>query len=408
MNNTSSPFQRYKQQRDKNGRSETFMEWPFFIILTFSFCFVYVQSVYSNPAVRQPAVLVPYTVLMIVHTALHWLSIRMKTWRQVAVYLVIQGVLAFTVVYMSGNLGPLLAVYMGLIGESIGLLREKPRWMYISVPVFLGMSMVNYILQTGWSNWYYWMLAMLPMTFFIGVYVTLYSRQSEARLQAQQLLAELEAANAQLRAYSAQVEDLTIANERARMARDLHDTLSQGLAGLILQLEAADAHLAGSRPEKAQSIVKQTMEQARATLADARRAIGGLRDGDSLELQDALAREVDRFTTATGLPCSLHADLSTPVPDPVRETLIRAAAEALTNIARHARASRVDLRVTVSDGNVSMTVADDGCGFDPGSIPAGHYGLLGIRERVRLLDGTFRLESAPQKGTILKIEIPAA
>ena len=82
-----------------------------------------------------------------------------------------------------------------------------------------------------------------------------------------ELLAELETANRQLTEYAARVEDLTIAAERQRMARELHDTLSQGLAGLILQLEAADAHLAANRPERARGILEQSMEKARGTPA---------------------------------------------------------------------------------------------------------------------------------------------
>jgi len=92
-----------------------------------------------------------------------------------------------------------------------------------------------------------------------------------------ELLAELESANRQLTEYAARVEDLTIAAERQRMARELHDTLSQGLAGLILQLEAADAHLAADRPERARGILEQSMEKARGTLKEARQVIDDLR-----------------------------------------------------------------------------------------------------------------------------------
>jgi len=153
---------------------------------------------------------------------------------------------------------------MGLIGETIGLLREKSRWLVAAVAGLLGLSFLNYLLLEGRGEWYWWLLATLPMTFFVAVYVILYSRQAEARQQAQLLLKDLETANRQLTEYAARVEDLTIANERQRMARELHDTLSQGLAGLILQLEAADAHLVGNRPERVRAILQQSMEKARA------------------------------------------------------------------------------------------------------------------------------------------------
>ncbi len=161
------------------------------------------------------------------------------------------------------------------------------------------------------------------MVVFVVIYVTLYMRQNEAREQAQSIAAELETANRQLSDYAAQVEDLTIANERQRMARELHDTLSQGLAGLILQLEAADAHLTNNRNDKAQSIINNAMKQARVTLADARRAIDDLRQPSLDDLDSALRREIDRFTDATGIPALFHSDPTPPLPAPVTETLIR-------------------------------------------------------------------------------------
>jgi NarL family two-component system sensor histidine kinase YdfH len=252
--------------------------------------------------------LILFTGLMVIHIVLHWMSVRLRTWRRVAVYLVVQIGLAFSVVYLGASIGLLFGVYMGLIGESIGLLREKPRWMVISVLVILGLSFLNYILLNGQPSWYWWLVPMLPLTFFVAVYVILYSRQSEARSRAQSLLKDLEAANRQLTEYTARVEDLTIANERQRMARELHDTLSQGLAGLILQLEAADAHLEGKRPERARAILQQAMEKARGSLAEARQAIDDLRQPAARDLVEAAREESERFTNATGIPCELQIE----------------------------------------------------------------------------------------------------
>ena len=235
--------QKIWNSRDQKDRPEIFMEWPFFVILTLVLGAGYVQSIFSNAVLREPLRFVLFTVLMVLHIVLHWLSVRLRKWSRVSVYVIVQCVLAFVIVYLAANIVLLLGLYMGLIGEIIGLMREKLRWMVAAVVVLLGLSFLNYILLVGKGAWYWWLLPMLPMTFFVAVYVTLYSRQAEARRHAQSLLQDLEAANRQLSEYAARVEDLTIANERQRMARELHDTLSQGLAGLILQLEAADAHL---------------------------------------------------------------------------------------------------------------------------------------------------------------------
>jgi len=204
------------------------------------------------------------------------------------------------------------------------------------------------------------------------------------------------------------VEDLTIAAERQRMARELHDTLSQGLAGLILQLEAADAHLTKEHPERAQEIIAQTMEQARATLANARRAIGDLRSSvDSVPgLEQALESEVKRFENATGLPCELEFKLNSEPPSPIVETGMRIVSEALTNVARHAQASHAWVRVEETESQLYLEVRDDGQGFDPEAVEAGHYGLLGMRERARLVGGTLDVVSTKDDGAVIKVCLP--
>ncbi|NJC95451.1 MAG: sensor histidine kinase, partial [Anaerolineae bacterium] len=111
-------------------------------------------------------------------------------------------------------------------------------------------------------------------------------------------------------------------------------------------------------------------------------------------------------TGATDIPNRIHSDQLSPLPDPVRETLVRALAESLTNIAHHARAQNVDVNLRMKDKSLSLTIQDDGVGFDASSIPAGHYGILGIKERVRLVNGQFEIQSENGKGTLLKITIP--
>jgi NarL family two-component system sensor histidine kinase YdfH len=274
----------------------------------------------------------------------------------------------------------------------------------------LGLSFTNYMLLIGQAGWYFWLLAMLPMTFFVAVYVTLYSRQAEARAQAQRLLADLEIANRQLSEYAARVEDLTITAERQRMARELHDTLSQGLAGLILQLEAADAHLEGARPERARLILEKSMEKARETLAEARLAIDDLRHATPRSLEAAVRQEAGHFTDSTGIPCTPEIDLPADIPDPVSEAAIRLSMEGLTNIARHAHATRVTLRIAGVEEKdkaaLELEICDNGAGFDPEKVEPGHYGLLGMRERVRLAGGSLELRSAPGQGTCLLARFP--
>lgn len=367
---------------------------------------IYIWALTANPFLRQPLTFIPFTLLVAVHVLLHWqIEKIIVNPRVFPAYTLIQGGLAFAICWLAGLEAMVFTLFMALIGESVGMFGLTRRAILASA-FFLTLTMfslnqITNLVAAGWS-----LLGIIPILVLTLIYTILYKRQAEAREQAQILAAELESANRQLTEYAAQVEDLTIAAERERMARELHDTLSQGLAGLILQLEAADAQLGRQNPEKARQIITQAMQKARDSLADARRAISNLRETHFGELADSLRREIDHFEAATGIPCIFHAEQTPPLPDTVKETVLRTVSEALTNIARHARASEAAVALSAKEQTLTITIQDNGIGFDPNNIPSGHYGLLGIRERIRLTGGTFTLDSAPQKGTILTIEIP--
>jgi NarL family two-component system sensor histidine kinase YdfH len=99
-------------------------------------------------------------------------------------------------------------------------------------------------------------------------------------------------------------------------------------------------------------------------------------------------------------------DLDQPVSDTSRETAVRTVSEALTNITRHAQANRTFVNVKSNDQSLEISIRDDGKGFDPADIQPGHYGLMGIKERVRLIGGKYEIKSSPEKGTILSVKIP--
>jgi len=384
----------------------------FFAFMTFVMVSMYVWSLIAQPNLRTSWLIIPFTLLLAIHIIAHWNVNRIiQNRNRIIWYILGQSALAFIIVNLSGNIGMIFALYMALIGETIGFLGINRRGI-LSVIFYLALSLANFALFNAQEGTSFWLLTSIPTVIFVSMYVTLYTRQAEAREKAQTLATELESANLQLTEYAARVEDLTIATERQRMARELHDTLSQGLAGLILQLEATDAHLANNHVDKAQSIIGNAMEQARVALADARRVIDDLRQPSLDDLDSELRLEMDRFTTTTGIPVSFHSDQisspqgTPPLPAPVTETLIRAVSESLTNIANHAKANNVEVNIVMKDKNLLLTIQDDGQGFDPASIPSGHYGILGIKERVRLVNGSVNIQSEIGKGTMLRIEMP--
>jgi NarL family two-component system sensor histidine kinase YdfH len=398
-------MKKFAQQLNESNQSER----PFFLFMTLILGGLYIWVVFTTPELRQPAIFILYTLLVFLHIALHWLVGPLLETRQKSIpfYALLQGLLAFIIAYLSNNEGMAFALYLALIGEAFGILRISA-WGYPAIGFYLLLSLISYGITIGWENTLWWAVGIIPAAIFVAIYVTLYSRQSEARERAQALLEELQVANRQLADYAAQVEDLTIANERQRMARELHDTLSQGLAGLILQLEAADAHLSHDHPQRAQEIVQQAMERARATLSEARQAIGDLRQGNfaSGDLADAIRYEAERFAQATGLPCAVELNLPENIPEEISEPIVRAVSEALTNIARHAHASQASIHLEHHNDRLLVKISDDGCGFDPTTVQPGHYGLLGMGERIRLAGGTLQIHSDSKKGTQLILSLP--
>jgi NarL family two-component system sensor histidine kinase YdfH len=299
---------------------------------------------------------------------------------------------------------------MGLTGLAVGALLPDLRAIAVVLVISVALSAGQLALSFGWRQ----ILGTLPYIgfslVFVVVYVVLFTRLAQSRDRAQELLAELEVAHAQLQAYADQVQELTISRERQRMAQELHDTLAQGVAGLILQLEAADSHLESGNASRAQETVQRAMALARTTLREARRAIQALRPAE-LEgetLIDALGRAVDEFSATTGTRAVFQVDADTPeVPADVAPDVLRIVQESLTNVARHAQARHVRVRFAACEGKLRLTVQDDGIGFDLEKAVerSVRYGLRGMAERASEIGGDLHVESAPGKGTTIVLEM---
>ena len=386
-------------------------ELPFFLFLTFILGAITIYSVITSASLRQPLVLTGFIGLMLIHIFLYWSALAVvSNPRRTIAYITVQGLLTFVINLMGQNLMLIFGLYLALIGISAGLFKVKGGLIGV-VAGLLALSFVNYGFMVAWTNLVWWGIAILPMTSFVLIYVMLYNRQGEARAQAQALAAELELANRQLADYAGRVEDLTIANERQRMARELHDTLSQGLAGLILKLEAADAHLVKGHTERTREIIQQTLLQARTTLADARRAIDDLRAAPpESSLAEDLREETARFSASTGVACDLLVDPDLNLFLALSETIRRILSEALSNTARHARATAITIRVGCAGSQVEVRYADNGIGFDPATVShqPGHYGLLGMSERASLAGGSLEVLSQPGAGMTLSVSLPLA
>jgi NarL family two-component system sensor histidine kinase YdfH len=237
-------------------------------------------------------------------------------------------------------------------------------------------------------------------------YFLLYWQAEQARAQQRAVYQKLEAAHRQLQAQSSHIEVLTRQTERQRLARELHDTLAQGLVGVLMQLQVAESRLTHGRTERAQEALQQAMIQVSGALAEARSAIDELRmhpQSFRETVQDAIAR----FEATTGVPCECDLSALHAIPVQAEEQALRLITEGLTNVARHAQASQVWVTVTRQSAIAAVEVRDNGKGFDPATIPAeaGHYGLLGLQERALLVGGYLEIQSAAMQGTILRLLI---
>jgi two-component system NarL family sensor kinase len=199
--------------------------------------------------------------------------------------------------------------------------------------------------------------------------------------------------------------------ERNRLAREIHDTLAQGLAAAGLQLESAEAFLeAGPDTERARAALSRALDLTRSNLEEARRSVLDLRAA-SLEgrsLPEALEALADRWEAETGIAARFAAvNRARPLPPRVEVALYRVCQEALTNVARHAGAGRVSVRLVATPEAVRLVVEDDGRGFDPSRVDGDRQGLVGMRERVEMLGGTLDVQSDPgDVGTRIEAAVP--
>ncbi len=303
----------------------------------------------------------------------------------------------------------------------------KGRWRYVGVAVTSAVSAVSYVGGAAGitaDDWWKWpaVSALTTVMATAAFYADVMSdrrnhRQKRALVELHRANAELETALAENAGLHAQLlvraREAGVLDERQRMAREIHDTLAQGLAGILTQLQAAEQ--ASAEPAVSRRHVANAMELARESLTEARRTVHAVGPSALAEarLPDAIRDVAERWSevnrveavlTTTGDARPMHTD--------VEVALLRTAQEALANVAKHARAGRVSLTLSYMEDLVTLDVLDDGVGFLPdakrtGSSPDGGFGLAGMRQRVQRLAGQLDIESEPGGGTAITVAVPA-
>jgi signal transduction histidine kinase len=202
-----------------------------------------------------------------------------------------------------------------------------------------------------------------------------------------------------------------VLTERTRLARDLHDTLEQTLTGIALQLDTS-AKLAGRDPTVAHNHLQLARSWLHQSQVDLRRSIWDLRSREleQFDLASALRRSAEQLVEGTAIQLEFRTQGPPPsLPEVVEENVLRIGQEALTNIARHARAGRVIVTLDATPPVLRLRIEDDGVGFVQGQPPRpneGHFGLVGMMERAKRLAGGLTIQSAPGRGTAVSLEVP--
>jgi signal transduction histidine kinase len=247
------------------------------------------------------------------------------------------------------------------------------------------------------SGWVIYIIVWLANAGVAGTLIALLMVQRAQRDRLEAALRENQGLHAQL---LAQAREAGVLDERARLAREIHDTLAQGLIGIVTQLEAAGQ---GDRERH----IAAAMRLAREGVNEARRSVQALRPQplEDARLPEAIAQVAGAWSELHGVPAEAHTTgAPRPLPVDVEATLLRTAQEALANVAKHASASRVGLTLSYMDELVTLDIRDDGVG---GAQPGGGYGLTGMRERLAGLQGTLAIESEAGAGTALSASVPA-
>lgn len=374
--------------------------FPFYIFITLLMVYFGIAALMSVWEQNEPAVIGLLAVLFVTHSSLYWLNVLWvhRNTRWWLLYYPAQTVVMLGIVLLlNGRSGValsfLFSATIAMVGEALGVWGNSRRafflgifyialllgFLYVFADPIVFIDSLTGLLVNGGS---------------ILLFMVMFNQLFAQRQKAMELAERLESANAQLAASNAKIGSLTLQNERQRMARELHDTLAQGVAGLVLQLEAVKAHLASRRTDRAADIVDHAIAHARRTLAESRAAIDDLRAAPE-NLGESVRENMERFQQATGIPCTTEISIhENQLPTDTINHALNILRESLTNVARHAQATKVHVKWLIGHQALELEVRDNGQGFDVNQSASGHYGLVGMQERARLAGGELKVESS--------------
>jgi signal transduction histidine kinase len=321
-----------------------------------------------------------------------------------ALFFTVQVSLVFGIGYVLGVGGNIL-IGIPLVGFAVERLKPWPR-----LAVYAGV-VVSVVLPIGlvyetWTSALINGVTVSMAIFFVAVFAQMRLNEQQSRERAERLMLELEGANTQLAAYATQAEELAMTQERNRLAREIHDNLGHYLTIVNVQIEAAKV-IMDSDPDRALDAMNKAQELTQIGLARVRESVAALRESpvSNRPLDKAIASLIEE-AQSSGIVTEFKVTGETQaLENKVALALYRAAQEGLTNVHRHARASRVDVLLDYKPSEVRLEVKDNGVGA---AETGGGFGLLGIRERMQLLGGRLEISTDVGKGFWLTASVPVS
>jgi signal transduction histidine kinase len=320
------------------------------------------------------------------------------------VYFAGQLLLAGAIIYIGKGEGYNAMVLLPLAGQSVMLLPRAPR-LVVNLAIVVTFVLAMNPFGVTWNQVWAGLPVFMAGQIFIVVFTQMAVSEERARSEVELLVGELERANGRLRSYAMQVEELAIAKERNRIAREIHDGLGHYLTTIFIQIQAARAVMKVD-PAKSMDALGAAQNQTQEALQDVRRSVSALRDlpGDRLSIEEEIRRML-KSCEGSGLHQELKV-LGTPrlLNPQTLLTIYRTVQEGINNVVKHARASHITVTLDFTQSNqVRLVVQDDGLGAERMD---GGFGLLGIRERVQMLEGEVQTISRPGNGFALEICVP--
>ena len=318
-------------------------------------------------------------------------------------YFLIQIPLGGLIVSLGKGAGYNALLLIPLAVHAVVLLSEM--WVYLTTLGIVGIYILSMASYSSWAEVWVGLPTFLAGLIFILVFTQSAVSEEQARREVERLVGELQEANQQLRIYAVQAEELAMTKERNRLAREIHDGLGHYLTTVHIEIQAARAVMERD-PKQARVLLEKAQSLTQDALMDVRSSVAALRlaPDEDLPLPERIEKllsncdgmDLETNLKVLGTPRTLAA--------PVLLTLYRAAQESIHNVCKHAHARQVWVSLDYQDPKrMRLMVQDDGVGADQ---MEGGFGLMGLRERVNLLNGELTIQTAKNQGFRLEINVP--